>query len=89
VFDIDAPILESMLQLETAAADIFQVVAEQSDGRVRYNLRAGFIHLLLVDQHFSRENESACSLSRSCESAIHQKFVESQFQVWVGKRNLK
>ena len=71
--------LQSALQFESAAADILQIFAEQADRSIVRNLSAGFFDLLLVDQHFARENQSLRALARRGESAFDQKFVESEF----------
>ena len=47
---------------------------------VRFDLRARFFELLVVDQHFPRENESLGAFARGSQSAVDQKFVESEFQ---------
>ena len=55
--NVDPPIFESAFQLQTAAADIFQIFAKQPDCCFRSHLRAGFLKLLIVDQHLAGENE--------------------------------
>jgi len=47
---LDLPMFQRALQLESAAAYVFQIFAEQSNRRVRDHLRAGFIQFLIVNQ---------------------------------------
>ena len=54
--DVDAPVFESALQLESAAADILQIFAEQANRALRRDLRSSFLDLLIVHQNFAREN---------------------------------
>src|SRR5207302_8932956 len=58
--------------------------AEQPDWGLRFHLRTGFVELLVVDQHLSRENKSLCAFARRSQPAVDQKFVQSQSQGWLG-----
>jgi hypothetical protein len=64
-------VIEGALQLESAATDVLEIIAEQSDNALRRNLRTGFLSLLIVDQHFGCENESLGPLARSGQTSIH------------------
>ncbi len=72
--------IEGALQFESAAADVLEIIAEQSDNALRGNLRAGFLNFLIVDQHLACENESLGPFARCGQGAVHEKFVESNFQ---------
>src|SRR5258708_28926736 len=83
-FDADVPVLQSMLKLESPAADVSEIFAEQAHRGFCFHLRASFVEFLVVDQHLPRENESLRTFAGACQSAVDQKFVESEFQVWLG-----
>ena len=78
---------QSALKFEAAAADILEIFAEQTHRNIVYNLCAGFVELLLVDQYFSRDNQSLRAFARGDKSAIDEKFVESQFHISPRTRN--
>ena len=71
---------EGALQLQSAAADIFEISAEQANHGIRGDGRARFLKLLIVHQYFAGKNKSLGTLPRSSQSAVHQQFVESNFQ---------
>ena len=77
--DVDMPVFKRALKFEPAPADILQIFAEQPDHGVLCDLRTRLVELLVVNQYFSRENESLGPLSRGGESAIEEEFVESEF----------
>ncbi len=78
--DIDVPVFECALQFQSAAADIFEIFSEQADHTLCGNLRAGFLDLLIFNQHFARENQRLSPLTRGRQSAVHKKFIESIFK---------
>src|SRR5437879_543647 len=86
--DGDFPVVESTLQLETSAAHIFQILAEQADDRSRGNLCPGLVDFLLVDQHLACQNEPLSALARGSQSTTDQKLVESVLQRQVGHLTL-
>src|SRR5208282_552588 len=47
------------------------------------DLSASLIELLIVDQHFPRENQSRRTFSRGSQAAFDEEFVESEFQGWL------
>src|SRR6266446_6782150 len=51
--ETDLPVLESLLQLEPATADIAKILAQQSQGRARINRCARLLDLLLIDENLS------------------------------------
>jgi hypothetical protein len=69
-----------VLELEPAAADISEILAEQSDGRIGGDLRAGFVDLLLVDEYLAGENQSLGSFAGRDQAAFYEKLVKSKFQ---------
>ena len=77
--DVDLPVIECALQLESAPADVLQIFAEQADHALSGDLRAGLLDLLVVHQNLARENQSVRPLARCGQPTIHKKFVESDF----------
>ena len=73
------------LQLQAAAADIFEIFAKQPDRALRGDLRARFLEFLIVHQHFARKNQRLRALARGGQATIHQKFVESDFQKYLAR----
>ena len=76
----DAPMGERALQLETAAADVPQVGAEQADGGGRRDGGAGFVDALLVDQNPARENERLSAFAGGGMTQIDQQLVQTQLR---------
>jgi len=84
--DIDFPVFQSAFKFESAAADIFQVFAQQPNCGIRGDLRARLIELLVIDQDFPGENESLGAFSGGSQPTIKHEFVESEFQSWHKNR---
>src|SRR5580658_724000 len=61
--NIYIPVLKGAFKFQSAAANILQIFAEQPDRRVGQNLGAGFLDLLVVNQHFPRENQGLGAFS--------------------------
>jgi len=78
--DLDLPVIERALQLESAPADISEILAEQTDGTRRRNLRAGLLDLLFFHKDLARKDEGLRAFARGCQTTLHKKFVESNFQ---------
>src|SRR5215472_2521854 len=79
--DVDVPMLKRALQLQSAAADVLQVLAQHANHTVSLNLRAGLFDLLLIHQHFACKDERLGALARCGQPALHKKFVQSRFQI--------
>src|SRR5258708_12911015 len=73
-----------MLKLESAAADVSEIFAKQANRGLCFHLRARLVEFLFVDQHVPREDESLSTFAGGCQSAVEQKFVQSESQVWPG-----
>ena len=76
---VDLPMIESALKLDSSAAYIFQIVAEQAERDIGLHGGPAFFDLLLIHQDFSRENQRLRAFARRHQAAFHQQFVEAQF----------
>ena len=77
--EIDLPVAQRCFQLQAAASNVFEVLAEQSDGSVKIDAGAGFLNFLFVDQHATGKHHCLCALARRHEAALHQKLVDAHF----------
>jgi hypothetical protein len=55
--NIDVPMLQRALKLQSSSADVFQILYEQPDSALSLDLYSCFFHFLLLDEHLARENE--------------------------------
>jgi hypothetical protein len=76
---IDVPVVEGFLEFESAAADVLEIFAQQSQSRSGVDRSTGLHDLLIVDENFSREDERLCAFTRGNKAAIHEQFIESRF----------
>ena len=63
---------ERLLQLQTTAADILQVLSEQAECRVILNADSSFFYFLAVDKYLACEDQGLGSLARGSEPAFDQ-----------------
>src|SRR6516164_9066616 len=68
--------VQSVFELQCAAADVAQILAQQAYGRRLFNVRSSFLDLLFIDKNLPGEDERLRALARLDESAINQQFVE-------------
>ena len=54
---------EGALELEAAAADVFEIGAEEANDGVGGDGGAWFVNTLLVDENATGEDESLCSFA--------------------------
>src|ERR1700722_1982120 len=80
---IDLPVIERALQLQSAAADIPEILPEQADRCIVGDLRAGFLHFLIIHQHIAGENQRLRAFTRPGETTVDEQFVESDFQLRI------
>jgi hypothetical protein len=66
-------------QLEAAAAHVGLVFAEQSDGRVGGDRRAGLIDLLLADQNPAGKDERASPFAAGSKPPLDEQNVHARF----------
>jgi hypothetical protein len=76
---VNMPVLQGTLEFQAAAAHVFQILTEQANRAVLFNLRSRLINLLLVHENFTGENERLRTLARSHESTFYKNPVESGF----------
>src|SRR4029077_15545810 len=62
-FYIDAPVVQSALQLQSAAAHVLEIFSEQTNCGRFIDLYAGLLDLLFVDKHIAGENHGLRSLA--------------------------
>src|SRR5208283_4844963 len=78
---INVPVLQCALKLQSAAAYVAQILAEQADHAILRHLCASLFHLLIVDQDFAGENQGLRTLAGSGETSIYEKFIDPNFQM--------
>ena len=72
VADTDLPVLQSVFQLDPAAANIFQIFAEQANLRSRIDRGSRLFDFLLVDQYFTGEYQGLGAFPGRNQTAIKQ-----------------
>ena len=85
---VDLPELERAFQLESAAAHVAQLVAEQAQGGIRIDRRAGLVDLLLVDQNAAGQNVGARPLTAGGKSPFGYQKIQSYFRHYLTARIL-
>ena len=79
VSEVEMPVGERVLELEAAAADVFEVGAEEADGSVGWDRGAGFVDALLVDEDAAGEDEGLGAFAGGCVAVVYEEFVEAGF----------
>ena len=79
VGEVEMPVGDGVLELEAAAADVFQVGAEESDDSVGLDGRAGLVDALLVDEDTAGEDEGLGAFAGGCVALVYEEFVETEF----------
>lgn len=67
---------QGVLQLESAAADVFQVRTQEAKNGVVRDAKPRLFDLLLVDQDTAGKNESLCTFPRGSVTLIDQELIE-------------
>jgi hypothetical protein len=75
--EIDRPMGEGVLELEAAAADVFEVGAEEADRGSGGDGGAGFVDALLVDEDAASEDEGLGAFAGDGVAMVDEKFVEA------------
>jgi hypothetical protein len=78
-FDGDVPGGEGGFELEAAAGDVAQVVAEETDGGVVGYGGAGLVDALLVDEDAACDDHGLGALAGGGEVAVYEELVEAEF----------
>ena len=68
---------EGVLELETAAADVLEVGAEETDGGGGGDGGAGFVDALLVDEDAAGEDEGLGAFAGGGVALVDEKLVET------------
>lgn len=77
---INGPVVESLFQLETAAADVLQLLAEKPYLGVLAYRSTGLLNLLFIDQYISGEDHGLRAFAGRDQAACEQEFIETCFQ---------
>ena len=75
--EVDGPVGEGVLEFEAAAADVFEVGAEQADGGVGGDGGAGLVDALLVDEDAAGEDEGLGALAGGGVALVDEELVEA------------
>ena len=70
--------LQRLLHLQPAAADVAQIAAKHAQLCIRCNEGAGFVHLLLIHQHTASQDECLGALARGSQPLLNQQLVQPQ-----------
>jgi hypothetical protein len=76
----DGPMGKGTLELEAAAADVFEIGAEETNDGVCGDRGTRLIDTLLVNEDTSSENESLCALAGGGVTLIDEKLVDAKFR---------
>ena len=79
--DVNLPMLESLLQFQATAADVFQIFSQKPHFCFSVDRRARFLDFLPIDQNFAGENQGLGALTRTCQPAFQQQFIQAEFQI--------
>jgi len=77
ISEVDGPVGEGALELESAAADIFEIGAEEANGGVGGDGGTWFVNALLVDENTACEDESLCAFAGGGVALIDEKLVNT------------
>ena len=72
VAEVDAPMREGRFELESAAAGVAEVAAEEADGGVIRDGGAWLFVLLFVDEDAAGEDEGLSALAGGGQTTLHQ-----------------
>jgi hypothetical protein len=77
VGEVDGPVRESALELEAAAANVFEIGAEKANYSVGGDGGAWLVNTLFVDEDTSGEDESLRAFARSGVALVDEKLVNT------------
>lgn len=77
----DGPVGEGVLEFEAAAADVFEVGAEEADGGIGGDGGAGLVDALLIDEDPASEDEGLGAFAGCGVAVVDEEFVETDFFV--------
>jgi len=76
--EVDGPVGEGALELEAAAADVFEIGTEEANDGVGGDGGAWFVNTLLVDEDTAGEDESLCAFAGGGVALIDEKLVDAE-----------
>ena len=74
---IDFPVLQRSFQFQPAAPDVSQIIAQQPNLRIRLNICARLLDLLLVHHHATGQDHRLGAFPRRNQTSLHEQFVDS------------
>jgi len=77
--EIDGPVFERALKLETAAADVLEVGAEEADDGFGGDGSAWLVDPLLADEDATGEDEGLGAFARGGVALVDKQLVEAEF----------
>jgi len=78
--EVDRPVSERAFELEAAAADVAEVVAEQAQAGVTRYRRTGFIDALVVYQNAAGEDKSVGTFAGGDQAMLDQSLVQTKLR---------
>ena len=87
--DVDLPMLKTFFELESAAAYVLKILAEESNVGVGIDAGAGLFDFLTLDQNLSGKDQRLRSLTRSGETAFEKQFIQPSFQLLLHELTTK
>ncbi len=85
--NLNFPVIQCLLQLEAAAAHIFEIFAKNADLRVILDGSAGFFNFLAIHQNFSSQNERLGALAGRSNATLKEQLVNTRFHEAGEKEN--
>ena len=70
-----------IFQCSKAASDVFQIFSQKPHLCFSVDRRARFLDFLPIDQNFAGENQGLGALTRTCQPAFQQQFIQAEFQI--------
>jgi hypothetical protein len=79
VVEVDVPVGEGGFEFKSAAADVTEIGAEETDGSIGDDGGARLVLLLLVDEDAASEDDGLSAFAGRSEATLHEQFVETGF----------
>jgi hypothetical protein len=77
--EVDGPVREGALEFEAAAADVFEIGAEEANYGIGGDGGTWFINTLLIDEDSACKDESLCALAGGGVALLDEKLVNAVF----------
>ena len=85
--NVDSPVVECGLKLETAAANEGHVVAEEADGGIGCDRCAGLVDFLFVDEDAAGKDEGTSTFAALYKAPVNEEDVDADFGVYAQDSN--